>query len=93
MDVTVAFWHLANFAVVPILLGALSAAGAKLLWRQELRHVTWLKLGLAASLAALVASVCALVVFKREGTMASYGAMVLFSTFTLWWRGLAPRRN
>jgi hypothetical protein len=88
-----AVWHLLNL-FVPAVGTALIAAGlAKLAWRQELAPVPWSSLALAASLGAAAVTVAGLVVFGRDGKMATYGAMVLAIALTLWWRGFLARRR
>lgn len=87
-----ALWHLLNLFLPALGTGALAASGAKLLWRRELAAVSWRALaGLAAAGGALV-TVAGLVVFGRDGRMATYGAMVLVIALTLWWRGFVRRR-
>lgn len=85
--------HLLNFFAPALVTAALSAAFAKLLWRVELRTVRWRRLaacGLAASAATLLAG---LVVFGRDGKMATYGAMLLANAAALWWAGFGPARR
>ena len=45
-----AFWHLSNLFLSALLLGALAAALAKLLWRRELAGVRWRRLATAGAL-------------------------------------------
>ena len=78
-------WHLANFAAPAMLLGAISAAGAKLLWRRQLRATTWPRLFGSAALASLAVSVAGLVATGRDGKMVTYGGMVLACATGLWW--------
>ena len=83
--------HLANLFLVPLALGALSAALAKLLWRRELAAVPWRRLAGPACAACAIVVVAGLVVFGRDGKMATYGAMVAACAVTLWWRGFVRR--
>ncbi len=83
--------HIANLFVVPLALGALAAALAKLLWRRELKAVPWRALALPACAACAAVVVAGLVVFGRDGKMATYGAMVAACAVTLWWRGFVRR--
>jgi hypothetical protein len=80
-------WHLLNFLAPAVGLGALSAALAKFVWRRDLRSVTWLRLALWSSAAAILALVGGLVVLGRDGKIASYAVMVLASALALWWTG------
>lgn len=75
--------HLLAWLLPPLALGALSAALAKLVWRGELRAVRWRRLAGWASGAAWLASAAGLVVFGRDGHMATYGAMVVASALAL----------
>jgi hypothetical protein len=88
-----AIGHLLNLFLPALLLGALSAAAAKLAWRRELATVPWRHLAGAACAASAGAVLLGLVVFGRDGTMAMYAAMVTACAFTLWWRGFGPGRT
>ena len=79
-------WHVVNFAAPALLLGAISAAGAKLLWRRELRTCGWFELIGWAAAASLLACTAGLVATGRDGKMATYAAMVLACAASLWWR-------
>ncbi len=85
-------WHLGNLLLPALALGLLSAAAAKLLWRRELARVTFARLAGPASGISAVVVVAGLLVFGRDGKMATYGAMVAACAITLWWRGFGPRR-
>lgn len=87
-----ALWHLLDFAYPAFAVGALAAAGAKLLWRRELAAVPWLRLARDAVIACFVVLVAGLVIAGRDGKMATYLLMVAACAFTLWWRGFASRR-
>jgi hypothetical protein len=86
-------WHLLNFLLPAVGLGLLSAAGTKLLWRRELAAVTWRRLARDASLAAGLALVTGLAVFRQDGRMLTYAGMVMACAFMLWWRGFGPGRR
>jgi len=88
-----AIWHLGNFILPAIGLGVLAASGAKLLWRRELAAVPWQRLARDASLAGALVLLAGLVVFRQDGRMLTYGAMVLACALTLWWRGFGPGRR
>ena len=86
-----AFWHLLNFLAPAMCVGALTSLLAKLLWRRELKGVTWRHLSAwSCSLSALT-WIVALVVFGRDGRMESYGAMVGVCALSLWWVGFGAR--
>jgi hypothetical protein len=84
--------HLLNFLAPALGVAALVAALAKLLWRRALHSVSWLRLaiwGAAASAGALVAG---LLLFGRDGRMATYAAMAVANALALWWQGFARAR-
>ncbi|MFY9511517.1 MAG: hypothetical protein WAQ05_11155 [Rubrivivax sp.] len=86
-----ALWHLLNFVLPGLALGALAAAGAKLLWRRELAAVAWKRLARDAAIANTLVLVAGLVITRHDGRMATYAAMVLACAVTLWWRGFVRR--
>lgn len=85
--------HLLNFFAPALVSAALAAAFAKLLWRVELRAVSWRRLagwGAAASAGALLAG---LLLLGSDGRIASYAAMLLANAAALWWAGFGPARR
>ncbi|KPF48971.1 hypothetical protein IP87_05420 [beta proteobacterium AAP121] len=88
-----ALMHLGNLFLPGVALATLAAALAKLLWRRELAPVSFKRLALPAALAAAAVTLAGLVVFGRDGRMATYAGMVLACAFTLWWRGFGPGRR
>ena len=87
-----AAWHLLNFFAPAVGVGLITAALAKLVWFRVLRGASWWRLGLWASAACAVALVAALVIFGRDGKMASYGLMLAACAASLWWTGLRGNR-
>lgn len=83
-----AVWHVLNLIAPAVGLGLISAALAKLLWRQELRAVPWRRLAAWVSLAGCVVIVGGLVLLGHDGRMATYGVMVLAAAAVLWWQGV-----
>jgi hypothetical protein len=88
-----AFWHTCNLFLPALMLGLLSSALAKLLWRHELAAVPWKRLAAPACAACALVVLAGLIVTGRDGRMATYGAMVLSCAVTLWWRGFGPGRR
>lgn len=88
MGVVDAVWHLLNLLAPALGLGLISAALAKLLWRQELRAVPWRRLAGWVSVAGCLVILGGLVLLGRDGRMATYGAMVLAAAAVLWWQGV-----
>ena len=88
-----ALWHLTNLFVPALALGALAAALAKLSWRRALAGVSWRQLAGPACATCAVVTLAGLLLFGRDGKMATYGAMVLACAVTLWWRGFGPGRG
>jgi len=85
--------HLGNLFLPALALAALTAALAKLLWRRELAPVSFRRLAVPAALVGAAVTLAGLVVFGRDGKMATYASMVLACAFTLWWRGFGPGRR
>jgi hypothetical protein len=88
-----AIWHLLDFFVPAVGVGLFAALGAKLLWRRELGAVRWQRLVGRACLAGGAVSIGGLVVFGRDGRIATYGLLVLASAAALWWSGFGPGRK
>jgi hypothetical protein len=86
-----AFWHLLNFFAPAIGMGLLAPLLAKLVWRRELRAAPWRWLASWTTGLSALTWVVALVVFGRDGRMASYGALVCASALSLWWFGFGAR--
>ena len=85
--------HLFNLVLPALCLGALAAAGAKLVWRRELAAVPWRRLAVPASTVSALVVLAGLVVFGRDGKMATYVVMALGCALTLWWQGFGPGRR
>lgn len=81
-------WHLLNFVAPAVGVSLISTALAKLLWRRELRTVPFQLLFTWASAAGVAVLVAGLIVFERDGKMATYAALVLSTAVVLWWKGL-----
>lgn len=84
-------WHLFNLFAVGLLFAAVAAVGAKLIWRRALAPVTWRRLLLAAGGAAAAVTLAGLLIFGRDGRMATYGLMVPAVALALGWAGLRRR--
>ncbi len=91
MDPLDAVWHLLNFVAPAIGVALLAASLAKLAWRRELAPVSWRRLVLWSALAGCVGLIAGLVLFGRDGKMATYAALVVASTLALWWVGFLRR--
>ncbi len=84
--------HLLNFVAPALVVGLLVAALAPLLTKKARSHHTWLTQGAINALAGLLALLAGLLVFGRDGKMATYAAMVLVCASSQWfaakaWRG------
>lgn len=86
-----AFWHLLNFFAPAMGVGLFMPLLAKLVWRRELKSVPWRRLAIWTTGLSALTWVVALVVFGRDGRMASYGALVCASALSLWWVGFGAR--
>lgn len=86
-----ALWHLLNFIAPALAVALLGASLAKLSWRRELAGVPWRRLVLWTAAAGALVLVAGLVIFGRDGKMATYGALVVASAIALWWAGFVRR--
>ena len=87
-----ALWHLLNLFAPALGVGLLTSTVAKLLWRRELKAIAWTRLSVWACSMSALTLLAGLVVFGRDGKMASYGAMLAACALSLWWRGFLARR-
>ena len=85
--------HLVGFFLPAVAVGAFAAGLAKLVWRKELRPVRWSRLAAWSATGCAITSVAGLIVFGRDGMMATYAAMVMASTLALFWAGFGPGRR
>ncbi|MEN9631538.1 MAG: hypothetical protein RJA10_4766 [Pseudomonadota bacterium] len=79
--------HLANLFALSVLFGLAAAGGAKLIWRRALAAVAWWRLAAWAAGAAALVTVAGLVVFGRDGRMATYMLMVPAGALAVAWAG------
>jgi len=86
-----AFWHITNFFAPALVVGGCAAVLTRFVWRRELGSCSVWRLWAWASAACAGVSICGLVVFARDGKMATYAAMVVACAITLWWVGLRGR--
>ncbi len=88
-----AFWHLLNFFAPAVGVGLIASGLAKLLWRRDLHAAPWARLALWAGAACALVLVAGLVVFGRDGKMATYAAMVTACGLAIWVVGFVrPKR-
>jgi hypothetical protein len=88
-----AFGHVLNLFLPALMLGALTPVLAKLLWRRTLAGVAWRRLAAPACAGCAATALGGLVLFGRDGRMATYALMVLVCALTLWWQGFGPGRS
>jgi len=81
-----ALWHLLNFFGPAIGVGLIAAGLCKLLWWRSLRPIAFRKLALWAMAAGALALIGGLVLFGRDGKMATYGLLALATALALWWQ-------
>ena len=91
MQAADAFWHITNFFAPALVVGGCAAVLTRFVWRRELGSCSVWRLWAWASAACAGVSICGLVVFARDGKMATYAAMVVACAITLWWVGLRGR--
>ena len=86
MDPLNLFWHLANFVLPAVGVGALTAALCKLLWRRSLARTPWFTLAWQASAAGLAVLVAGLVITGHDGRMVTYAGLVVACALVPWIR-------
>jgi hypothetical protein len=86
-----ALWHLLNFFAPAAGVALATTLMAKLLWRHELAGSSWRRLLVWATGAGALALLGGLLVFGRDGRMATYGALVVATALALWWAGFVRR--
>ena len=88
-----AFWHLVNFVAPALGVAALASALAKLFWRTALRSTRWWLLFYPAAAGGIAALALGLLLWQRDGRMATYGLLVLAVALSLWWQLLRVSRR
>lgn len=83
--------HLVNFFAPAAGVALAAALMAKLLWRRDLAGASWLRLWAWGGGGGALALVAGLVVFGRDGKMATYGALVAATALALWWAGFRAK--
>jgi hypothetical protein len=78
------FWHIANFMLPALGVGALSAALCKLFWRRSLARTSWFTLAWQASAAGLAVLVAGLVITGHDGRMITYAGLVVACAIVPW---------
>ena len=86
MDPLNLFWHLANFVLPAVGVGALTAALCKLLWRRSLARTPWFTLAWQASAAGLAVLVAGLVITGHDGRMITYAGLVVACAAVPWFK-------
>jgi len=81
-----AFWHLVNFVAPALGVAALASGLAKLIWRQSFRTTGWWQLFYPAALGGVLALVLGVLLWQRDGRMATYALLVFTVALSLWWR-------
>ncbi len=88
-----ALWHLLNFVAPAAGVALFAAAAVKLLWRRELQSVRWQRLATCAAAAGALALLIGLLVFGRDGRIATYAMLIGAAAAALWWAGFGPGRR
>ena len=86
-------WHVLNFFAPAAGMGLIAPTLAKLLWRRGLAGARWAWLAAWVTAASATVLLAGLMVFGRDGKMATYAAMVLACALTLWWFGFGAGRR
>lgn len=83
MDPLGALWHFANFFTPAAGISLIAAVLVKLLWRRSAAYASWWRLWIWAFAAAAAVSVAGLLMYGRDGKMATYAGMVVATALTL----------
>jgi len=86
LDALNLLWHIANFVLPALGVGALTAALCKLFWRKSLARTSWFTLAWQASAAGLAVLVAGLVVTGHDGRMVTYAGLVVACALVPWLR-------
>ena len=86
MDALNLLWHIANFVLPAVGVGAPTAALCKLFWRRSLARTSWFTLAWQASAAGLAVLVAGLVVTGHDGRMVTYAGLVVACALVPWLR-------
>ena len=86
MDALNLLWHIANFVLPALGVGALTAALCKLFWRKSLARTSWFALAWQASAAGLAVLVAGLVLTGHDGRMVTYAGLVVACALVPWLR-------
>ena len=84
MDALGLFWHIVNFVLPAVGVGAISAALCKLAWRRSLKAVPWHTLAWQSSAAGLAVLVAGLALTGHDGRVATYAALVVACALVPW---------
>jgi hypothetical protein len=84
LDALQLFWHLANFALPAVGVGALTAALCKLAWRRSLARTSWFTLAWQASAAGLAVLVAGVAITGHDGRMITYAGLVMACALVPW---------
>jgi hypothetical protein len=84
LDALDLFWHLANFVLPAIGVGALTAALCKAFWRRTLARTSWFTLAWQASAAGLAVRVAGLVITGHDGRMITWAGLVVVCALVPW---------
>ena len=87
MAIDAALWHLLNLFGPAAGMALIAPTLAKLLWRRDLRNVPWRSLAGWTFAVGTLALLAGLVLWGRDGRMATYGVLVVVAAAVLWWRG------
>ena len=93
MDPSQQLLHLLNLLLPPVAWAALHAALCKVIWRRELSALSWLRLTAWGALAAEAAHLGGFWWTGRDGSMWTYGAVLVALALTTWMVGFMPWRR
>ncbi|MDN3921072.1 hypothetical protein [Roseateles violae] len=79
-----ALWHITNLFAPAWCVATLLAGAAKLLWRRELKALSWRRLALWGAAGGSLALLAALALTGHDGKMVGYALMLLGISLPQW---------
>ncbi len=79
-----ALWHIANLFLPAWSVAALLALAAKLLWRRDLKGLSWRRLALWGAAGGSIAVIAALALTGHDGKMLGYALMLVGISVPQW---------
>ena len=88
MGLLTALGHLLNFIAPALGMAVIGSVLVKLVWHRAMRRVGWAGLLVWSAAVGALVLFGGLLLFGRDGAMATYAALVLATACVFWWKGL-----